>query len=207
VSQSTTRILLVRHGRRTDGVDRGLTPEGRRQAAALRDRLASQYSSTDASVAVYSSVLPRAVETATIAAEAFGLAPDAVVQDCGLCTYHQPDELVPVPGGGVFLPFHADEESWSDLVNRVGKSLTRIASRHAKGTAVVVAHDCVVEASLIVFGALPLFRAFDVAVDFTSLTEWTTTDDPTAEWDTSASSWLPVRWRLDRFNDRAHLPV
>jgi hypothetical protein len=53
---------------------------------------------------------------------------------------------------------------------------------------------------------VPLFRTFDVAVDFTSITEWSTTDDPSAEWDTAASSWLPVRWRHDRFNDAAHLP-
>lgn len=203
----TTRVLLVRHGRPADGADGGLTAEGRRQAAALRDRLASEYASTHPAVAVYSSVLPRAVQTAVIAAEAFGLAPEAVVRDCGLCTYHLPREMVPVPGGGVFLPFEAGNESWSDLVNRTGKSLTRVAFRHAGGTVLVVAHDSVVEASLIVFGALPLFRTFDVAVGYTSVTEWTTTDDPSAEWDTAASSWLPVRWRLDRFNDRAHLPV
>jgi broad specificity phosphatase PhoE len=196
---------MIRHGRRTEGLDRGLTAEGRAQAEALRHRLRREYALERGTLAVYSSVLPRAVETAEFVAAGLRQGADDVIQDCDLCTYHLPAELVPVGGGGVYLPFEQGNESWSDLVNRVGKALSRIAARHSGTTTAIVAHDCVVEASLVVFGALPLLRAFDIAVDYASITEWTTTDDPAAEWDAAASPWPPARWRLERLNDTAHL--
>jgi len=197
-----TRVVLVRHGHRETGPDRGLSAEGRRQALALRERLAAEPFLTGPQLpAVYSSTLPRAVETAKLALDV-----DAV-QDCGLCSWHYPEgPLRPTPHGGVFLPFEEGNESWSDVVNRLGKTLSRIAVRHSGGTVLIFAHEQVVDASFVVLGALPLFRTFDLAVDYTSITEWTTEDDPTAEWDTTVSGWLPVRWRLVRFNDAAHLP-
>lgn len=210
---ATTRIVLVRHGHR-DGPDpdRGLSPQGRAQARALGERLATEGLVTRPErperpkrpespepPAVYSSTLPRAIETARIAT---GLDP---VQDCGLCSWHLPDgPLRPSAHGGVFLPFEQDNESWSDVVGRLGKTVSRIAVRHAGGTVLIFTHEQAVHASFIVLGALPLFRTFDLTVDFASLTEWDTDDDPAAEWDTAASRWLPVRWRLVRFNDAAH---
>jgi probable phosphoglycerate mutase len=102
-----------------------------------------------------------------------------------------------VPGGGVFRPFEAGNESWAELVGRAGRALWGIAQRHRAETAVVVTHTEVVNASLIVFGDLPLMPAFDVAVANTSITEWTTDGDPT--------DWPHARWTLVRFNDAAHL--
>ena len=69
----------------------------------------------------------------------------------------------------------------------------------------VVAHAEVVEASLITFGSLPVYRNFDVQVAATSVTEWVTTDDPSAAWPVRVSPWPPVRWTLVRLNDAAHL--
>ncbi|NGO70017.1 histidine phosphatase family protein [Streptomyces boncukensis] len=223
-----TRVLLVKHGdshHRHEGVNggpdgcRGLTDLGRWEAGRLRDRLMSPGSLTG-TVTVYSSVIPRAVETAEILAEAVGGAhgleqPPEVVRDCGLCTYHTDEKLdgVPwdeirrdhaAPNGGVFLPFQRGIESWSDLVNRVCKALTAIAVRHAGETVIIAGHEETVEASLIAFGALPVYRTFDVGVHTASVTEWVTADDPSAEWDTAATSWLPARWTLTRFADSAH---
>jgi probable phosphoglycerate mutase len=218
----STRILLIKHGdphKNYDGVCggprgcRGLTDLGRRQAGRLRDRLKASGTLTGP-VTVYSSIIPRAIETAQIVAEAVGDVD--VVQDCGLCSFHMPDEYdgMPweqiradhgVPGGGVFHPFQEGFESWSDLVNRADKTLTAIAAHHAGETVLIGCHFKIVESSLIAFGALPIYRTFDVDIAMTSVTEWTTTDDPSAEWDTTATAWLPCRWTLTRFNDSAHL--
>ncbi len=75
-----TRLVLVRHGEAQTHVDQvigghrgctGLSELGRRQAAALRDRLASTGELASAT-ALWSSILPRAVETADIIAPAIG---------------------------------------------------------------------------------------------------------------------------------------
>jgi broad specificity phosphatase PhoE len=191
-----TRLILIRHGashHKEDAVVggphgcRGLTDLGRRQAIALAQRLAAELS--DQPAAVYTSVIPRAIETAEIVATALGR-PD-VTQDCGLCTWHTPAHADGKPWadyrresslttGGVYRPFEAGNESWSQLVARVGGSMEQIAARHAGATTVVVAHAETVNAALIVFGALPLALGFDTTVGPTSITEWTTTGDPTA---------------------------
>jgi probable phosphoglycerate mutase len=94
---SVTRILLVRHGdsvHKAEGVFggpkgcRGLTGTGRVQAEALGARLGSTGTMTGP-VSVYSSTIPRAVETAGVLADALGV--PTVEQDCGLCSYHMPD--------------------------------------------------------------------------------------------------------------------
>lgn len=223
----STRILLVRHAASVHAEQgvyggpkgcKGLNDEGRTQAARLGAWLAAT-ESTDASgepqkLTVYSSILPRSIETATIVAKAVGVA--EVVQDCGLCSFHLPDwadgmswedirRSRSVSGGGVFLPFEQDGEAWAELVVRVSRSLTRIASAHVGGTTIVVAHSEVVEASLITLGSLPLHRSFDVRVSSASVTEWVTHDDPSAEWRVDESQWPPVRWALARMNDTAHL--
>lgn len=209
-----TRLLLVRHGdsrHKAEGTTggplscMGLTDKGREQAARLRDRLSLPPVFTYPHP-VYSSVLPRAVETATIIAEAFGTVP--VYQDCGLCSWHIRPEwegktwdevfrLYNIPGGGAFRPFQEGAESWAELVARAGKSLMTIAQRHHGETSIVVCHKEVVEASLMVFGNLPLNPSFDTTVDNASLTEWVTDGDP--------SAWPGPRWTLVRFNDTAHL--
>ena len=219
-------MLLVRHGdsySRSDGVYagprgcRGLTELGREQAGRLRDRLLASGIKPEA---VYSSTIHRAAQTAGILAEPYP--PTAPVHDCGLCGYHLDDSLDGLswdrirsefrhrdesgrPDGGVFVPFEEGNESWAELVARVGRTLTRLAVRHAGGTVLVVMHKESLEASLIAFGALPLHRGFDVELGRTSITEWVTEDDPSAPWDQEASHALPVRWRLSRLNDCAHL--
>jgi 2,3-bisphosphoglycerate-dependent phosphoglycerate mutase len=211
-----TRLLLIRHGEswhKQEGVTggprscRGLTEEGRQQALRLRDRLARDGSLTGR-VHLYSSVVPRAVETAHLLSEAFGEESRTVRQDCGLCSWHLPAEAdgmqtetfqreQAAPGGGLFRPFETGNETWAELVARVGRSLMSIAQRHFGETTLVVTHAEPVNASFIVFGQIPLMPGFEVTVSNVSLTEWTTADDPAA--------WPPARWTLVRFNDAAHL--
>lgn len=204
-----TRLLIVRHGashHRADGVVGGprscpgLTAEGRAQVEMLGKRLVRELDERPA--AVYSSVIPRAVETAQILASTLGQ--PEVIQDCDLCSWHIPAEAdgMPTerfqrdlrsPGGGIYRPFEQGNESWAELVARTGRALERIAARHVRRTAVVVAHGETVETSLIVFGGLPLAPGFDVDIAPASITEWRTDGDPQA--------WPRPRWTLVRFND------
>lgn len=80
------RLLLVRPGESDHTLrgPRGLTANGRRQAAELADRLVADGRGP---VAVYSSTEVRAVGTAAVVADRFGV---AATQDCGLCTWHAP---------------------------------------------------------------------------------------------------------------------
>ena len=83
MSTLATRLVLVRHGESVaqdqgflSGHDTcvGLSDEGRRQAAALRDRLVAS-GELGAVDVVFTSVLERTLETAAILAPAFGDAP------------------------------------------------------------------------------------------------------------------------------------
>jgi broad specificity phosphatase PhoE len=207
------RLIIIRHGashHKADGVVggprgcRGLTDDGRRQALSLAQRLASELQ--ERPVAVYCSVLPRAIETAEILATAIGGLD--IVQECGLCTWHTPADAdgklwteyqaeQNLTGGGVYRPFERGNESWSELVSRTGRALEEIAARHAHGTVLVVAHAETVQSSLVVFGALPLSPGFDMSIAPTSITEWSTAGDP--------ESWPRPRWTLVRLNDSAHV--
>ncbi|MFI7573761.1 histidine phosphatase family protein [Micromonospora sp. NPDC049497] len=204
-----TRLIFVRHGESVHHVDgtvggprgcRGLTDTGHRQVQRLADALGDDLAGTGP-VAVYSSTLRRAVETAHLIAATLGVQP---VEHCGLCAWHVPPDADGLPtsrfqrdqavhGGGVFRPFEEGNESWSELVVRTGRAIMDIAHRHRGGTVVLVGHSETVESSFHALAAQPLFRAFDLAVAPASVTEWTTEGDPTG--------WPPPRWTLRRFGE------
>ncbi|MER7129882.1 histidine phosphatase family protein [Streptosporangium saharense] len=212
-----TRFLFVRHGdslHRQEGVTggprscRGLTVAGREQARRLGRRLATELAETAATGAseasIYSSVLPRAVETARAISAACGLAFSRDSQDCGLCTWHIPPEAdgllseeflrrFPAEGGGVHRPFQVGNESWAELVTRVSRTVADLAHRHRGGTVIVVGHAETVEVSFNALGLLPVYRSFDLEVSPASVTEWVTDEDP--------GRWPPPRWTLARFNE------
>ncbi|CAN5397638.1 hypothetical protein BH09CHL1_BH09CHL1_03330 [soil metagenome] len=208
-----TRLLLVRHGASYHKEEeivagpngcRGLTDAGRAQAASLAARFARE--TENHPIAIYTSIIPRAIETAAIVAETLG--GFEVIQDRGLCTWITPDFADgmkwtdyqgehSLAGGGVYRPFERGNESWGELVVRVGRALEEIASRHANQTVLIVAHSETVRAAQIVFGNLPLSMDFDMQVSPTSITEWITNGDPDA--------WPRPRWSLIRANDTAHL--
>lgn len=203
-----TRLVLVRHGESQVTVDQvvgghqgctGLSPLGRKQAEALRDRLQRTGELADAA-ALYASVLPRAVETASIIAPAVGSGSLDVVEDCGLCEIHpgEADGLTweefrarySLPQNR-YTPWAPGSESWAGFVARVGQSLHGLAEAHAGSTVVIACHGGVVESSFVALGGMPIARPFDTYVTNTSLTEWVAESD--------------TRWRLERYNDAAHL--
>lgn len=212
-----TRVVLIRHGESENMVkgivggrrgDTGLTDAGRRQATSLKERMATVGQQFDAA---YTSSLPRVVETARIVLEGIDGLLEAVEDE--RLAYRWPDHSDGLtweehrrrftrPGGGVFRPYEEGEESWADLVSRVGACLAELTCRHPGRTVVVFTHEEMIDASFRIFGGSALWGAFKVRVTPTSLTEWSTGDDPLGggppEWK------LPTR-RLERCNDAGHL--
>ena len=217
---SATTIVLVRHGEAVCNVSgvcggpigcTGLTDRGRVQVAVLRDRLAATGELAGAD-ALYASILPRAVETATLLAPALAAVgedgvvgePPTVVQECGFCELHpgeadgldwsafserfgNPDwDVDPgreiAPGG----------ESWTGFVRRVAPALDAVAAAHPGQLVVVACHAGVVEASLL--AKTPVVDGLDGArmqlrTQHASLTTWEVDAD---------------RWKLIGYNDGAH---
>ncbi|CAK9185842.1 unnamed protein product [Ilex paraguariensis] len=156
-------IIVVRHGEtewNVDGriqghLDVELNEVGRKQAAAVADRLSKE----SAVSAVYSSDLKRALETAQVMASSCGV--PEIIQDPDLrerhlgnlqgLTSHEVANLKPndyeactssrtdqeIPGGG---------ESFDQLYHRCTSSLERIAMKHIGKRVVVVTHGGVLRA-------------------------------------------------------------
>lgn len=174
------RLILLRHGEtdwnregRSQGTtDNGLNARGRRQAAELARALRAE-----SIVALYSSPLRRALETAALVAEPHGL---PVLREEGLreldqgelegMTPTQIETLYPgflaqwredaasvrIPGG----------ESLPELQERAWASIRRIAERHPKGVVVAVGHNLTNRAILcrVLRLALSSFRSIGQAV-------------------------------------------
>lgn len=214
---SPTRLVLVRHGESNSTVSRvvgghagctGLSPHGRLQAEALRERLRRTKELADA-MAILTSVLPRAIETASIIAPALGDL--AATEHCDLCEIHPGEadgigweefEVRYRPQGSLnsnpYRVYAPGSESWASFFARVGHALHQVADEHRGKTVVIVCHGGVIEGSLAALGHIPLQRSFDVAVENTSLTEWVLPSE-------ADRFGRPPRWRLHRFNDAAHL--
>jgi probable phosphoglycerate mutase len=203
-----TRLFFVRHGdslHKREGVVggpkgcRGLTDTGREQAALLAQQLTAEIGTGKASI--YSSPLPRAVETAAAISAVSGL---PASQDCGLCTWHTPPEAdglthaeffqrLDIEGGGIYRPFQEGNETWAEMVTRTSRTITDLAHRHRGETIILVGHAETVEISFNALGLLPVYRSFDLKVAPASITEWITDQNPT--------QWPPPRWTLRRFNE------
>jgi len=204
-----TRLVLIRHGEAQTALDRvvgdhrgctGLSEHGRRQAEALRDRLARTGELAEAS-ALYASILPRAIETAEIIRPALGDL--AVDTHCDLCEIHQGEadgitweefEEKYAPGEWNQESQHRawapGGESWAEFTTRVGRHLWQLVRDHDEQTIVIACHGGVIAASFQVLGNLPMWRPFEMQAENTSLTEWVRDGG---------------RWKLARYNDHAHL--
>jgi 2,3-bisphosphoglycerate-dependent phosphoglycerate mutase len=211
-----TRLVLIRHGEAQSHVDgivggdtgcTGLSDLGRRQAVALRDRLA-RTGELGAVDALYASTLPRAIETAEIIAPAIGSPPVEVERDLrefdpgeadGL-TWEEYEKRFPRELWDAYRSRSPGAETWAEFGLRAGTILRRIADRHDGGTVVVACHGGVVEQSVVTFlglGHEGELATFEIAN--TSITEWRR-PDPDEPW------WRPPGlWRLLRLNDAAHL--
>lgn len=210
-----TRLLLIRHGESQVSVDglvgglatcNGLSDLGRRQAAALRDRLAVTHE-LDPVDALIASTLPRARETAEIISPAIGNLP--VVEDADVC------ELHPGEADGMAYDDYVAKYGWRDMEadpdlelspggesiaafhRRVGSALTRIADEHPEQTVVIACHGGVVDVGLRTLLGLGMVGGFDLYTLNTSVTEFVLVP---------ATERRPMRrWRLVRYNDAAHL--
>jgi len=209
----STRIVLIRHGQAECNINRvvggvkgctGLSPLGRRQVADLADRL---YESGElrSATTLYSSVLPRAVETAERLRPVVGSGPSAlgpVVQECELCELHPGesdgmswDEVVDKLGVPDWdrdpsVPIAPGGESWSSFIVRASDAVRALARRHPGELVVAAVHAGVIEATMISFLGVPpeTYRRGWVHIAHASITEW---------------AWVPDedRWILFRFND------
>ncbi|HVT41371.1 MAG TPA: histidine phosphatase family protein [Acidimicrobiales bacterium] len=216
--EGATRIVLVRHGEAECNVNRivggvkgctGLTALGQRQVNALADRLYESGELREAT-ALYSSVLPRAIETAEKLRAVVGAGPAAlgpVRQQCELCELHPGeadgktwDEVVAAYG----VPdWDADPsvviapagESWTGFVERASDAVRALARAHPGELVVAAVHAGVIESTMISFlGVAPeVYRRGWVRIVHASMTEW---------------EWVPAddRWILLRFNDWCGVP-
>ncbi len=204
-----TRIVLVRHGEAHCNVRGivggpigcgGLTDLGEHQARALRDRLLTSREFDDA-VALYTSVLPRAVQTAEIIAP--GLPSHLRAQrDCALCELHPGegdgmtwDELINTFGGPDWdkdphQPFAPGGESWMDFYERCEQALATLVQRHPGERVILVVHGGVIEQAMKILERKDPMVRLKLRTEHCSLTE--------IEFDGD------VR-RLLRYNDRAPL--
>lgn len=215
-----TRLVLVRHGesrgqegRFVAGHDgcKGLSERGRAQVTALRDRLAAT-GELGSDVVLYASVMPRAVETATILAPALG--DPAVRQECDLCEFHpgigdglpwdEFDARFPRPEDGAWDPDHRrvpGGDTWNEMTSRVSGAVDRLLAAHSGRTIVVACHGGPIVQVLLRFLAIDAGdrtrpRAW-LNPENASLTELRQGSSP---YQTGA-----LDWELVRFNDIAHL--
>ena len=210
--QSETTLLLVRHGESEVTVRRvlggeatctGLSELGRRQAAALRDRWES---GTEPEVDVlYSSTLPRAIETAEIINPALGNLPLALDEDL---VEHRPGDADGMPFDQVEevfgpLDFHSrphspmapNAESAQAFFHRTSRGLERVLSDNVGRTVLISCHGGVIDIAFRYLLDLPRRGSFDLWTLNTSITEFRANDAGPHR----------GRWRLVRYNDHAHL--
>jgi probable phosphoglycerate mutase len=204
-----SRIVFIRHGEAMCNVEgrlggpigcTGLSDHGRQQAQELRRRL-THTGELDDVVALYSSVLPRAIETLDILRPALpSLAPTA---DCDWCEMHPGDadgltwEAMIERFGAVDWdvdpqqPLSPGGESWVSMYERVQEALRTMAARHAGQRVVVATHGGVIEQVMkLVLATAPGTR-LQLRTDHCSLTEVIVENG---------------RVELLRYNDRAPLP-
>jgi probable phosphoglycerate mutase len=227
-----TRIVLVRHGEAVCNVthvvggvkgDTGLTELGRRQVSALAARLA-ETGELRGATALYSSVLPRAVETAGLlrpvvgggdgggdgAGDGDGDGDDGqleLVQQCDLCELHtgEADGMVwqevidtyGVPDWNVdeMAPLAPGGESWAAFVQRSSGAVRALVERHPGELVVAAVHAGVIESTMISF--------LGITRDIYRRGWLRTLHASMTEWE-----WVPddARWILLRFNDACGIP-
>lgn len=207
----STELILVRHGESVANVhpvvagmqgDAGLTERGRRQAAALAERLAADDFTADV---LYASTLPRAQQTARYLSDALGLpiVNDAELQEVRVGEADGLDNVVwserwPGLADGLwrrpFQPFAPGGESWATFLARAGAGLMTLVERHPDQRVLAVTHGGVLEASFaLAFGLGPTAVTVRYAFRNTGLTTW--------QYDAAGP-----RWTLVAANDTAHLP-
>lgn len=205
-----TRLLVVRHGESNVAVQgriggmltcTGLSDLGRQQAQRLRDRILD--GGNPAIDEIWSSAMPRALETASIINEALelelnvdpdfeeirpGQADGMSFQDY-LAAYGRMDQMAEP-----HRRLAPDAESRFTFFARVGEAFDRLVSSRAGRTVMVVCHGGVVDIAFRRLLAVHSEAPFQLWTSNAAVTEFITT-----------SHGPPRRWRLARYNDIAHL--
>ncbi len=162
-----TRLVLIRHGEAECNARgliggplgcSGLTDLGRAQADALTDRLVRTREFDDVT-ALYTSVLPRAIQTAELLAAGLTAGLTAVA-DCDLCELHpgEADGLtwqefvdrfgVPDWANDPTVPLAPGGESWTSFYERCTNAFARLVNTHPGERVVLVVHGGVVEQAM-----------------------------------------------------------
>ncbi|MEL6893419.1 MAG: histidine phosphatase family protein [Actinomycetota bacterium] len=211
VADVATRLVLIRHGESASnaggwlsGQDTcgGLTKLGIAQAQALRERLAPDDDLRPDAVLV--STMRRAVHTAEIVAEPYGIVPeqhaDLIERTSGeaegLTIAEYTEKYGVAPWSDWENPLSPGGESGLEFAQRVNTALDRVVAEHAGRTVWVVCHGGVIMVTAAVRwpGETVLKVPPAVSPQNTSVSEWliTGTGDDAV-------------WRLGRYNDHAHL--
>jgi broad specificity phosphatase PhoE len=170
---SGTRLLMIRHGEsraNAEGLagghlgDGGLTDLGRRQAAALRDRLVMSRE-LEGATAFYTSTLPRAIETGEIVRAAMpadlepvadetlceisvgegdGLSWAVFVERFGSPDWERDPHEITAPGGESLISFY----------ERCREAIERLVERHPGELVVLVVHGGVIEQAMKIYQGL-----------------------------------------------------
>lgn len=200
-----TRILLIRHGvndyvktgilaGRTPGVS--LNEDGRAQARAAAERLGAEKIT-----AVYSSPLERCQETAAPLAQRLGVElrtlEDVKETDCGDWTGQALEELrkleawaqVQVNPSGFRFP---NGESMPEIQARMVAALDALQRQHAGETIAVFSHSDPIKLVIAFYAGMPLDLFQRLEVSPASISEL---------------DFSPLRVRLVRLNDSAHVPA
>ena len=149
-----TSLFLIRHGQASRppgtgfyGAEAPLSELGRRQASALAASLASG----PALDALYSSNLPRALETASVMAERMGM---KVLVDSRLAEF-EVDMTVETPPGCrpdllVWHPDHAgaDGETLAQFASKVREFHEQVVARHPGQRIALICHEGTIQAAL-----------------------------------------------------------
>lgn len=201
-----TTLLMVRHGHSrgqqeqiVDGHQtcRGLSALGRSQVAALAERSRDR-GEFDRVSAVYSSLLPRAIETAKLLRPALPVGVPDAVADCDLCEIHEPalegqahePRLAHLRRVGLSAPSSPNAETYAEFAARCEARLSQIVADHPGETVLVVTHAGVIRSAISAFGAMPVGQGFWLTMANTGITE--ITHDP--------DGYSPFAWMLSRFN-------
>lgn len=204
--EQLTRLILVRHADAGETRrDHGLSDLGRQQADSLRMRLLRSGELRWARRLVTSDLV-RARETAKLIADAVGRSglepePDTSFREMawGQAEEMSWDDILAQRGGqlvGRRDRVAPDAESWDEFETRATTALRRCAESALGSTVVIVCHTGLIEASFIQFAGLSRRgQRFRMRPRATSLTSWVTVG---ADSSTRA-------WRLEGYNDAAHL--
>lgn len=203
------RLVLIRHADSVAARERviggpcgcsGLTELGYEQARALARRL-REMGELDDCQALLTSPWPRARQTAEVVAEALAVG--------GIESEPDLTELRPGEADGLHWddfaarygdfdmqaqpdrPLSPQGESWNQFMARVRSSLDRFAARFSGRTAVAITHGGFIMASLLIRFDIPRPGSGGrLEPSNTAITEWSLIDSS---------------WRLDCYNDAAHL--